>query len=362
MIVKMNEEKNGVELHFPAAPSQQVLDLLRADRAWRYHRQGKYWYAKRNPQTVAFAEALEAGETPPASTGAVASSRPAQRPEKPAYEMRYVFSGYRDKRGEYTKGSYSLCMNGTDGANAYCLEFLSDSYGNIPTPAGAVFINDSDGMSDYFERSRWIIDPSCPDFLGVLEAWEKRQEHDKKRFAKRYPEETKDQKIRQKMRMGYSWEKAEQLVEKDEQDRQDHEREVFAYVAEARRLAVLFRDARASGDEQSLERAKMELEASTSAYRRRKREEQESSTRRMNLKRIEDAKARGECVELSGVAFLLTACNYQVVFTGEHGTTYGLTAIDAVTGEKIYWNEFTSPEDRQKKMVEIVNSRTSAAG
>ena len=362
MVVKMNEEKNGVELHFSAAPTQQILDLLRADKAWRYHRQGKYWYAKRNPQTVAFAEALEAGETPPASTGAVASSRPAQRPEKPAYEMRYVFSGYRDKRGEYTKGSYSLCMNSTDGANAYCLEFLSDSYGNIPTPAGAVFINDSDSMSDYFERSRWIIDPSCPDFLGVLEAWEKRQEHDKKRFAKRYPEETKDQKIRQKMRMGYSWEKAEQLVEKDEQDRQDHEREVFAYVAEARRLAVLFRYARASGDEQALERAKMELETSPSAYRRRKREEQESSTRRMNLKRIEDAKARGECVELSGVAFLLTACNYQVVFTGEHGTTYGLTAIDAVTGENIYWNEFISPEDRQKKMVEIVNSRTENAG
>lgn len=217
-------------------------------------------------------------------------------------------------------------------------------------------------MTDYFEHSRWIIDPSCPDFLGVLEAWEKQQEHNKKRFAKRYPEESKEQKIRQKMRMGHSWEKAEHLVEKDEQAHQEHEREVFSYVAEARRLAELFRSARAAGDEQDLGRAKQELETSVAAYRRKKREERESSSRRMNLERIEDAKARGQCVELSGVAFLLTSCNYQVVFTGEHGTTYGLTAIDAVTGESLYWNEFTSPEDRQKKMVEIVNSRTSVAG
>lgn len=360
MIVKMNEEKNGVELHFPAVPSQDVLDRLRADNAWRYHRRGKYWYARRTPQTVAFAEALEAGETPPAATGAAAHSRTAHRHDKPAYEMRYVFSGYRDKSGEYIKGSYSLCMNSTDGANAYCIEFLSDSYGNIPTPSGAVFINDSDSMTDYFEHSRWIIDPSCPDFLGVLEAWEKRQEHDKKRFAKRYPEETKEQKIRHKMRLGHSWEKAEKLVEKDEQDQQAHEREIFSYVAEARRLAQLFRSARAAGDEQAIQRAQQEMDVSVSAYQRKKREQREASNRRMNFERIKDAKARGECVELNGVAFILTACNFQNAFTRERGTTYSLTAIDSITGDPIYWNEFLSAEDRQKKIVEIVNSRSAA--
>lgn len=99
--VKINEEKNGVELHFPAMPSPEILDRLRADRAWRYHRVGKYWYARRTPATLAFAEALEAGEAIPLSADSPQAEKPAKSQRKPSYEMKYLFSGYRDANGTY---------------------------------------------------------------------------------------------------------------------------------------------------------------------------------------------------------------------------------------------------------------------
>ena len=124
--VKINEEKNGVELHFPAMPSPEILDRLRADRAWRYHRVGKYWYARRTPATLAFAEALEAGEAIPLSADSPQAEKPAKSQRKPSYEMKYLFSGYRDANGTYYKGSWRLCDGFADGKRAYQIEFSGE--------------------------------------------------------------------------------------------------------------------------------------------------------------------------------------------------------------------------------------------
>jgi len=53
--VTENEEKDGIEIHFPAHPGEEVIDLLKANK-WRWSRWGKCWYNKRNPENRAFAE------------------------------------------------------------------------------------------------------------------------------------------------------------------------------------------------------------------------------------------------------------------------------------------------------------------
>lgn len=45
--IKYNDEKNGVELHFQEKPEGEILEALR-DGPFRYHRKGKFWYAKQS--------------------------------------------------------------------------------------------------------------------------------------------------------------------------------------------------------------------------------------------------------------------------------------------------------------------------
>ena len=53
---RLNPKFNGIEIHFSRRPEDAALNPLRADRAWRYTGATKCWYAKQNPQTLAFAE------------------------------------------------------------------------------------------------------------------------------------------------------------------------------------------------------------------------------------------------------------------------------------------------------------------
>ncbi|HHW14432.1 MAG TPA: hypothetical protein GXX28_05800 [Firmicutes bacterium] len=57
VFVRENEERDGVEVSFPDRPAPDVLDRLRA-AGFRWHRQLRYWYAKRNPETLALARSL----------------------------------------------------------------------------------------------------------------------------------------------------------------------------------------------------------------------------------------------------------------------------------------------------------------
>lgn len=60
--VTENEERQGIELRFPGKPPQNILDQLhdRANGNWRYHRKGKFWYAKVSENTREFAQRLAA--------------------------------------------------------------------------------------------------------------------------------------------------------------------------------------------------------------------------------------------------------------------------------------------------------------
>lgn len=58
--VTENEERQGIELRFPGKPAQNILDQLhdRTNGGWRYHRKGKFWYAKASDNTRDFAHRL----------------------------------------------------------------------------------------------------------------------------------------------------------------------------------------------------------------------------------------------------------------------------------------------------------------
>lgn len=60
-----NAEKEGLELHFDGKPNEAVLAVLRESmqangrRAWRWHRSGKFWYAKDTDITRADVEEIK---------------------------------------------------------------------------------------------------------------------------------------------------------------------------------------------------------------------------------------------------------------------------------------------------------------
>ena len=59
----INQEHNGLELHFPEKPDRSVLAALTNAR-WHYHRVKKCWYAKHNDTNMAFAQKLLGSDLP----------------------------------------------------------------------------------------------------------------------------------------------------------------------------------------------------------------------------------------------------------------------------------------------------------
>lgn len=365
MTYTLNNEKNGVELHFDGKPSADTLTSIKA-AGFRWLNSGKLWYAKQTPERLALAQQLSAGAPAEIHTTQKAA-RKAAKAVKPTYEMKYTFGGYRDATGKYTSCRWSLCLNFANGAHAYEIEAMTDNYGPVPTPQGAKFQNNSDSMTDYFEHSSWFISPACPDFLGVLEAYEKKIVHDTARNAKldakhgvTSPEQAREQKIAHLRRlMGYTYEKAEQSVKRDEDNAAEQERRRFEYVAECRRLGEKFAAARASGDPAQLEAARQDMAASVEAYQNRQQEKEREQSRACNLNMVESAKKRGEYLELDGVAFILNESTYHEMFANKTTHVYTLIAIDAITGDRIFGGELNSEEERRKKMSEIVNNRAA---
>lgn len=57
--ISENEEKDGLEIRFPAKPSAEVLDALKAN-GWRWSRFSSCWYARRSDKARQFAASLTA--------------------------------------------------------------------------------------------------------------------------------------------------------------------------------------------------------------------------------------------------------------------------------------------------------------
>ena len=66
IIVKYNEQMNGIELYFSSIPSAETRDLLKANK-FRYSKRG-FWYTKQSPETISLVNnliGLEAAENRP---------------------------------------------------------------------------------------------------------------------------------------------------------------------------------------------------------------------------------------------------------------------------------------------------------
>ena len=55
--VKLNQEHDGVELHFPAKPDVAALQTLKAN-GWRWSPRSACWYIRRSDETLAFARQM----------------------------------------------------------------------------------------------------------------------------------------------------------------------------------------------------------------------------------------------------------------------------------------------------------------
>lgn len=53
-----NEEKNGIEIDFEGEiPDEALRDEMKSI-GFKWHKTGKYWYAKQNKKTIALAECI----------------------------------------------------------------------------------------------------------------------------------------------------------------------------------------------------------------------------------------------------------------------------------------------------------------
>lgn len=59
--ITQNQERNGIELRFNSRPAAQVLEALKTG-GFRWSSRNKLWYARRNDQTLALANAIASGE------------------------------------------------------------------------------------------------------------------------------------------------------------------------------------------------------------------------------------------------------------------------------------------------------------
>lgn len=83
--VRLNQEKNGVELVFSCKPSAKVRDSLKANR-WRWHRKNGCWYTRDTPENRAFAATIAGIEEK--NNVPAAEKQEGQPAEQPAADSR----------------------------------------------------------------------------------------------------------------------------------------------------------------------------------------------------------------------------------------------------------------------------------
>lgn len=82
VVVKQNDEHDGVELYFPGKPDEATLTRVKG-AGFRWSRFSKCWYAKRRPHTLAFAYGLAGQPVPGATQSSTQNEAPAAAPETP---------------------------------------------------------------------------------------------------------------------------------------------------------------------------------------------------------------------------------------------------------------------------------------
>jgi hypothetical protein len=82
----------------------------------------------------------------------------------------------------YSKGSYAKESKIPVGT----ITIYAREYESFPQIKGLNIENNSDSMTDYFEKDRIRVAPGSRYYTEVNEAWGKQEEHNKKRFEKKY--------------------------------------------------------------------------------------------------------------------------------------------------------------------------------
>ena len=85
-------------------------------------------------------------------------------------------------KAQYGKGPWTAESGLPDGT----LSIYAKDYIRFPRIDGLNIINETDIMTDYFETDRIYVEPDNPHYDEVMAAFEKQEEHFRKRFEKKY--------------------------------------------------------------------------------------------------------------------------------------------------------------------------------
>ena len=181
--VEQNKEHKGIEVYFDTKPQASIITALK-EKFFKWHTAKKCWYAKATENNLQFIKNLLGNTT--------ISTEQAPAPAKtqlPQSQYKYSFNGIRTEDGEYIKAHYDINKRTLE------IELYLDTYYTLSNlPKGTRQRNESDGYTDYFEKTAFYITPASKEYLPALEGYKKYQAHqNKKSWARPLTEEQQKQ-------------------------------------------------------------------------------------------------------------------------------------------------------------------------
>lgn len=166
--VEQNTEHNGVEVYFDQKPQQNIITALK-EKFFKWHTAKKCWYAKATADRMDFIQQLLGQST-------TATEQAPVKTQNPQSQYKYSFNGIRTEDGEYIKAYYDINKRTLE------IELYLNTYDTLSNlPKGTRQRNESDGMTDHFEKTAFYITPASKEYLPALEGYKKYQTHQNKK-------------------------------------------------------------------------------------------------------------------------------------------------------------------------------------
>ena len=177
-----NTEKNGIEIYFESIPKREIINKLK-ENFFKWHTAKKCWYARATENARKLAESLQ-DEKAEQVTALAENCK--QNTTAPQSVYKYSYNGITTQDGEYIKGYYNI-----DNLT-YVISVYLDTYKLLQnTPNGTYQKNESDIMTDYFEKTDLNILPESKEYLNALNGYIKQMEHRDKINARYYEKHPK---------------------------------------------------------------------------------------------------------------------------------------------------------------------------
>lgn len=178
MTITENTLFNGIELYFDTIPNKNIITALK-DKKFKWHSVKKCWYAKATQENKDFAYSLtDAKEILTANTNNNNNKKETAK-ETPQSQYRYCYNGIYTENGEYIKASYHIDIITSE------IYLFLDTYKMLHNaPAGTYQQNDSDIMTDYFDKTTLYITPQSKEYINALTGYKKQWEHEEKQKEK----------------------------------------------------------------------------------------------------------------------------------------------------------------------------------